>query len=380
MNNVLERTLRIPTRLKTSFANYLNFFTEYIAATQGISLHTAYNLVERDTLHLQFFSEQSTSEQQETATQVLASLRGYVQNIFHETIPEIYPSLSKYEAELFLVLYKRALADIRTDIRFYYSLLSEEERLSLVQMLAFLTLTTNVASNSDVHSLSEHFPTIETQIAELRFPSEKEELPRELQNVLQNAQNPLLQKSVSVRAEANTSYSNAEEYIRVLGLQEHPEGGYFRETYRSEEEMTQLPRRFVGNRVFSTAIYFLLKHGQFSALHRIKSDELWHFYDGAPLTISCIAPNGALSEIRLGKNIAKGEVLQACVPYGWWFGAALQKHSLSYEFLHNFSLVGCTVAPGFDFADFEMPSQAEFIQMFPQHRAIIERLTHSSIR
>jgi len=129
-----------------------------------------------------------------------------------------------------------------------------------------------------------------------------------------------------------------------------------------------LPPRFSGDRVFSTAIYFLLQGHDFSAFHRIQQDEVWHFYDGGPLTVVSIAPDGALRSVNLGRDVAAGEVLQAVVPAGFVFGARPTDP-------RTFSLVGCTVAPGFDFADFEIPSREELIERFPQHTAVIEKLT-----
>lgn len=162
----------------------------------------------------------------------------------------------------------------------------------------------------------------------------------------------------------------ADEYIAQLGLKPHPEGGFFRETYRCPETIAQahLPARFSGARSFVTAIYFLLRSQDFSALHRMRQDELWHFYDGTTLHIAVIDPQGALSTIRLGRDLAAGEVLQAVVPGGCLFGARVAA-------ANSFTLVGCTVAPGFDFADFEMPSRASLLADYPQHRDVIAALT-----
>ena len=162
----------------------------------------------------------------------------------------------------------------------------------------------------------------------------------------------------------------AADWIADLQLNPHPEGGFFRETYRCPETIAQahLPPRFSGPRSFVTAIYFLLRSQDFSALHRIRQDEIWHFYDGTTLLIDVIDPRGALSTIRLGRNARAGEALQAVVTGGCLFGARV-------EAADSFALVGCTVAPGFDFADFEMPSRAALLAQYPQHRAAIERLT-----
>jgi predicted cupin superfamily sugar epimerase len=160
-------------------------------------------------------------------------------------------------------------------------------------------------------------------------------------------------------------------WIEKLDLARHPEGGFYRETYRSTETipMSALPCKYDGARPFSTAIYFLLCGEEFSAFHRIKSDELWHFYCGASLTIHLIDHAGAYSEIMLGSDYGKGESFQAVVKAGCWFGASLSDP-------HSYALVGCTVAPGFDYRDFEMANRKELIRRYPEHVEIIARLTH----
>ena len=134
-----------------------------------------------------------------------------------------------------------------------------------------------------------------------------------------------------------------------------------------------LPRyrtAFHGDRNFSTAIYFLLEGEDMSALHRIKSDEVWHFYDGSSLTVHIITPNGEYSGIRLGRDPDAGEVLQAVVPAGCWFGADLSDQD-------SYALVGCTVAPGFDFADLEMGKRHKLSKLYPQHQDVIKHLTQA---
>jgi hypothetical protein len=164
---------------------------------------------------------------------------------------------------------------------------------------------------------------------------------------------------------------NAEYWVKKLDLRPHPEGGFFREVYRAEEKIPHetLPSRFNGERSFSTSIYFLLPAGKFSGLHRIAADEGWHFYTGSPLTVYTISRSGILDKILLGPDPEKGEVFQAIVPHGYWFGAAL-------EGSEGFSLVGCTVAPGFDFADFEMADRDALTREFPRHKDLISRLTY----
>jgi predicted cupin superfamily sugar epimerase len=163
---------------------------------------------------------------------------------------------------------------------------------------------------------------------------------------------------------------DARFWIEKLQLTRHPEGGYYRETYRSTESVAReaLPDRFSGPRVFSTAIYFLLAGSEFSAIHSVKQDELWHFYDGSTLTLHVIDPHGEYSVIHLGRDAQRGETLQAVVETGCVFGASLGDTA-------SFALVGCTVAPGFEFDDLEIPGRDELLARFPRHRTIIERLT-----
>jgi len=160
-----------------------------------------------------------------------------------------------------------------------------------------------------------------------------------------------------------------QQLITIFHLIPHPEGGYYKETYRSAETVAQeaMPARFPGDRHFSTAIYFLLEQGDFSAFHRIKSDECWHFYAGEILNIYMIHSNGTLETIRLGNDIAGGQHFQYIVPAGCWFASEPAKES-------NFSFVGCTVSPGFDFADFEMANADELVKYYPQHVELIKRL------
>lgn len=161
----------------------------------------------------------------------------------------------------------------------------------------------------------------------------------------------------------------ANQYVKHLQLQPHPEGGYYKENYRSDGTITAacLPNNFDGDRSFSTAIYFLLQEGDFSAFHCIKSDECWHFYEGGTLLIHVLHQNGYYKLQRLGRNIQEGEVLQYVVPAGAWFASEPAVSSF-------FTLVGCTVAPGFDFADFEIANKENLLQHFPQHELLINRL------
>ena len=157
----------------------------------------------------------------------------------------------------------------------------------------------------------------------------------------------------------------ADYWIDKLNLNPHPEGGFYAETYRSERTM-EVPG--LGSRNYSTGIYFLMQEGNFSAFHRIKSDEMWHFYSGDALEIFYFDENGRLRNIRLGTDPEKGEVFQAVVPAGVWFASRPVKGG-------EYALVGCTVAPGFDFRDFEMAERENLRAQFPDHHSIIEQLT-----
>ena len=141
--------------------------------------------------------------------------------------------------------------------------------------------------------------------------------------------------------------SPASEIVTRFGLIPHPEGGYYKETYRSAETVlhTGLPERFTGDRAFSTAIYFLLEKGNFSAFHKIKSDECWHFYAGQTLLIHIVHLNGKLETIQLGSDWMRGETFQYVVPANCWFASEPAQYT-------DYAFTGCTVAPGFEFADF----------------------------
>ncbi|MEP7233247.1 MAG: cupin domain-containing protein [Ginsengibacter sp.] len=163
--------------------------------------------------------------------------------------------------------------------------------------------------------------------------------------------------------------NTAQYYIDHLNLQPHPEGGFYTETYRATEQIPgdALPNRFSGERSFSTAIIYLIEQGDHSLFHRIQSDECWHFYAGETLLIHIIENRGNYYCIKLGTDIAAGETFQFVVPATAWFAAEPAPKS-------SFSLAGCTVAPGFDFADFEIADWAKLLASFPQHNAIINRI------
>ena len=164
---------------------------------------------------------------------------------------------------------------------------------------------------------------------------------------------------------------DAAYWIDQLALEKHPEGGYFKEVYRSTEQIVQsvLPSRFSGNRSFSTSIYFLLQGEQVSAFHRIVQDELWHFYTGSSLLVHCLNEQGEHEILRLGSDVQQGDCFQGVVPAGQWFGAEVEDKN-------SFALVGCTVAPGFDFADLEMAKCSVLEDKYPQQADLIRRLSH----
>ncbi len=166
-----------------------------------------------------------------------------------------------------------------------------------------------------------------------------------------------------------THKQDARYWIDRLDLARHPEGGYYRQTYRSKLVIPSeaLPG-FNGARAASTAIYFLLEGQNFSAFHRLRSDELWHFYAGSPLVVHVIDPSGSYSSISLGDDPEAGQVLQAVVLAGCWFASHVADGK-------SWALVGCTVAPGFDFADFELATRDELLRHYAQHRELIERFT-----
>lgn len=161
-----------------------------------------------------------------------------------------------------------------------------------------------------------------------------------------------------------------DDLIRVLNLRPHPkEGGFFRETYRSAEVIAHeaLPRRYPAKRSHSTCIYYLLTPGTFSALHRLQTDEIFHLYLGGPVRMLQLGPEGGKT-IVLGQDLAAGQQVQVVVPRGVWQGSCLEPGAA-------FALLGCTVAPGFDYSDYEHGNRGALITQFPQHAEMIRRLT-----
>ena len=158
--------------------------------------------------------------------------------------------------------------------------------------------------------------------------------------------------------------------IGQLQLLPHPEGGWYREMYRSDEliPLSSLPGRYNSQHCFSTSVYFLLEKDDFSAFHRITSDETWHFYMGSPVIIYCIFADGSATQVVLGNNLAKGQLLQYTIIRNCWFAAKNQEDN-------PFSLVGCTVSPGFEFTDFELGQRKTLVDLYPQYHNIISELS-----
>jgi len=165
---------------------------------------------------------------------------------------------------------------------------------------------------------------------------------------------------------------NIQEIVDKLGLLPHPEGGFYKETYRSEGEITEgsLNENFSSNRSYCTGIYFLLTKDNFSAFHKIKQDEMWHFYDGDPLAVDIIDKEGKYIKQLIGNNFSKNQVPQFVVPKGCWFASSVEDGG-------EYSLVGCTVSPGFDFDDFQLATRHSLTTTYPKHQQIISKLTRS---
>lgn len=165
----------------------------------------------------------------------------------------------------------------------------------------------------------------------------------------------------------STSY----DIIKKLHLQPHPEeGGFFRETYRSDDDFAAgaLPERYGEDRCAGTAIYYMLTPGTFSALHRLKTDEIFHFYAGSPVRMLQLFPDGTGKEIILGSDVLAGQHPQVIVPRGVWQGSLLEARG-------DFALMGCTVSPGFEYDDYEHGDRAALIHQYPAFRDLITKLT-----
>lgn len=161
----------------------------------------------------------------------------------------------------------------------------------------------------------------------------------------------------------------ADYFIKNLNMIAHPEGGFYKEIYASEENITskELKIDFEDTRILWTSIYFLLRDGEVSNFHRLKSDEMWYYHSGSPLTIYMISPNGELVTEQLGLDIENGEKPQVLVPKDYIFGSAMNNT--------GYALVGCMVAPGFEFRDFELFTRKDLLQRYPDYEQTIYKLT-----
>lgn len=165
---------------------------------------------------------------------------------------------------------------------------------------------------------------------------------------------------------------SAQYWIDQLGLARHPEGGYFASAYRSDEWLAAeaLPSRYDGRRQMGSSIYFLVTTEHFSAFHRLRTDEIWHFYTGSCLTLHLLHPDGSYEKKPLGPAFEAGERFQHVVKAGAWFAAEVAAPDA-------YALVGCTLAPGFDFADFELAQREVLTAQHPLHADRIASLTRS---
>jgi uncharacterized protein len=163
-------------------------------------------------------------------------------------------------------------------------------------------------------------------------------------------------------------------YISKLGLEPHPEGGYFKRTFESQEQITdqELTVDFEGKRMLYTSIYFLLTSNDVSHFHRLQSDELWYYHAGSPLSVHMIDENGEYTEHKLGLDLENGEVPQVLVPKNTIFGSSVKDRE-------TFSLVGCMVSPGFEYQDFELFTQEELLLKYPEHKEIIVKIAYDVI-
>eukprot|EP00003_Mantamonas_plastica_P005138 TRINITY_DN14108_c0_g2_i1.p1 TRINITY_DN14108_c0_g2~~TRINITY_DN14108_c0_g2_i1.p1 ORF type:complete len:194 (+),score=39.84 TRINITY_DN14108_c0_g2_i1:165-746(+) len=165
---------------------------------------------------------------------------------------------------------------------------------------------------------------------------------------------------------------NAEDVITKLEMQKHPEGGWFSESYRDEEELKFDEEKYPGgSRSVCTIIHFLLQPGQVSHLHKLASNEAWYFHAGNPLVVVELDEStGELKETILGADLLNDQQCQHVVPRGVWFGARPLDESVDHQSF-DFSLVGCSVAPGFDFQDFELGTTTQLVSLFPQHKELV---------
>ncbi|WP_034551478.1 cupin domain-containing protein [Carnobacterium funditum] len=162
----------------------------------------------------------------------------------------------------------------------------------------------------------------------------------------------------------------SEQYwIKHLELTPHPEGGFFRSVSQSAE-IYEFKDGY--ERSLYTSIYFLLNQENPSHFHRLKSDEVWYFHAGNPLTVHMLYSDGRYNQVTLGGTLEKNESLQFTVPKGVIFGSTVENHG-------GYSLVSCMVSPGFDYKDFELFTQAELLKDYPQHKSVIEKLAFKTL-
>lgn len=166
---------------------------------------------------------------------------------------------------------------------------------------------------------------------------------------------------------------DAQYWIMKLSLKEHPEGGFYREVYRSRESIEGIYLKYKrkGVRNLATSIYFLLKSGEKSLLHILKSDETWYYHYGNPIHLFCIDFHGNLKEVVIGPDIEKHEQPQYTIPEGTIFGGLVHGQK-------TFCLASCMVAPGFSFDDFQLLSREFMLEKYPKHKDIILKLTAES--
>lgn len=155
-----------------------------------------------------------------------------------------------------------------------------------------------------------------------------------------------------------------QEIVQAFQLEAHPEGGWYKELYRSDKTTTTAK----GKRNLLTSIYFLLTSENASNFHKIESDEIWYYHEGSSLTVHTLSEDGVYKALKVGNKLSEGEQPQVLVPKGLIFGSTVTEED-------SYSLVSCAVAPGFDFQDFKLFSEEELLARYPEHATIIKRLT-----
>jgi predicted cupin superfamily sugar epimerase len=162
---------------------------------------------------------------------------------------------------------------------------------------------------------------------------------------------------------------NARYWIEQLEMEAHPEGGYFKQSLKSNQTISSAGHE--GKRSLYTSIYFLLQSGDVSHFHQLRSDEVWYYHAGSPLTVHIIDESGNYRQEKLGLDFEKGERPQVCVEKGSIFGSTVDEKEA-------YALVGCMVSPGFEFDDFKLFRRSELLASFPQHEAVINRLAYEN--